>query len=95
MHTKFWLKKRKGRNHFEDLGVSGRIIKIDFKGTGYGDVDCIYVVQNTDQCRALVNTVRIFGFYKRRRIFRPDGGLYVSQDRISSMKQLHCSKGAS
>lgn len=26
MHTKFWLENQKGRDHSEDLGISGRTI---------------------------------------------------------------------
>jgi hypothetical protein len=26
MHTKFWLENLKGSNHFEDLGVGGKIL---------------------------------------------------------------------
>jgi len=26
MHTRFWLENLKGRDHYEDLGIDGRII---------------------------------------------------------------------
>jgi hypothetical protein len=29
MHTKFWSGNLKERGHFEDLGVDGKIIRID------------------------------------------------------------------
>jgi hypothetical protein len=27
MHTKFWLENLKGKDHFDDLGIDGRILK--------------------------------------------------------------------
>jgi hypothetical protein len=34
MHTGFWWGKTKKRDHLEDLGIDGRITKMDFQETG-------------------------------------------------------------
>jgi hypothetical protein len=50
MRTKFWLGSLKGRYHSDSLCIYvGIILK------GIGGVDCIYMAQNMDQWRALVN----------------------------------------
>jgi hypothetical protein len=54
-NTIFWLENLKGRHHFEDLGVDGKI----FLEWIYGGkrVDWMYLAEDNDQWRALVNTV--------------------------------------
>jgi hypothetical protein len=48
----------KGGDHWEDLGVDGRItFKMDLREIGFGDVDWIHWAQDRDRWRALVNTV--------------------------------------
>jgi hypothetical protein len=39
-------------------------IKMDLKGIGWDDEDWIYLAQNRDQWRALVNAVMNLGVYK-------------------------------
>jgi hypothetical protein len=41
---------------------------MDLRETGFGDVDWIHLAQDRDRWRALVNTVRTFGFHKMRGI---------------------------
>jgi hypothetical protein len=42
----------------EDLGVDGRIILERYlKEIGWGDMGCVYLAQDRDQWRAVVNTV--------------------------------------
>jgi hypothetical protein len=36
MHTKFWFKNPKGRDHLEDIGVGGKIILEYILGNGVG-----------------------------------------------------------
>jgi hypothetical protein len=58
MHTQFWSENLKGRDDAEDLGVDGRIILEQILyGNGGGGVNWIFVAQEGDQRRALVNTV--------------------------------------
>jgi hypothetical protein len=48
----------KGKSAFEDLGLDGRIIlKRVFKKWDEGSVEWIYLAQNTDRLRAVVNSV--------------------------------------
>jgi hypothetical protein len=41
----------------ENLGVNGRIFKLDLEGTGLETVACICFVQDKDQWLAVVNLV--------------------------------------
>jgi hypothetical protein len=54
MHTGFGWGDLRVRNHLEDLGRDGNVLKEIFKkwvGGGHG------LAQDTDRCRALVNAV--------------------------------------
>jgi hypothetical protein len=53
VHTT-WLGSLEVGDHWEDLGVDGRM---DLGEIGFGDVDWIYLAQDRDRWRALVNTV--------------------------------------
>jgi hypothetical protein len=55
-------------DHLEDRGVGGRIILKLMLEQWDGGMDWIYVAQDTDRWRALVNTVRNFGFIKMMEI---------------------------
>jgi hypothetical protein len=50
------------------LGRTGRRwvdnIKMDLRETEWNDMNCIAQTQDRDQWRALVNTVRTFGFHE-------------------------------
>jgi len=52
MHTKFCLENLKGRDHFEDLGVNGKILLEWILRS-----DWMHPVQDRDYRRAFVNTV--------------------------------------
>ena len=41
VYTGFWWGKRRERNHFEDPGVDGRIIKMDLQEVGCVSMDWI------------------------------------------------------
>ena len=41
----------------------------DLKEIGWEDVDCIYLAQDRDMWRVLVNTVVNFGFHRSRESF--------------------------
>jgi hypothetical protein len=43
-------------------------IKMDLRDIRFGDVDWIHLARDRDRGRALVNTVRAFGFHKMRGI---------------------------
>jgi hypothetical protein len=65
MHTKFWLDNVKGRGPSEDIGLHGRIILERILGEyGVEVVDWIYLRENRDQRRAVVNTVMNCGFHE-------------------------------
>jgi hypothetical protein len=53
MHIRFWWENQKERDHWEGLGISGRIIL----ETGWGGMNWYCLAQDRDQWRALVNTV--------------------------------------
>jgi hypothetical protein len=57
MHTRFWLKNLKGRDHSEDMAVDGDNIRMDVRKIWWEDVDWIHLAQYRDQWRAHVNTV--------------------------------------
>jgi hypothetical protein len=44
------------RDHWEDQDIWVDNIKIDLREIGWGGMDCIDLVQDRDQSRALVNT---------------------------------------
>jgi hypothetical protein len=49
---------QKERDSWEDLEIGGRVIlKMDFRGIRWDDIDWIDVAQDRDQWRAVVNTV--------------------------------------
>jgi len=52
---KILVGKREGRRPQEDLNLDD--IKMDLREIGWEDVDWIHLTQDTDQWRALVNTV--------------------------------------
>jgi hypothetical protein len=54
MHVGYWWESQKERNHWEDRGVFGWTI---FREKGWDVMDWIYLAQDRDQWRALVNTV--------------------------------------
>jgi hypothetical protein len=39
VHTELWWEDLLERNHFKDLDIDGRIIKMYLKRCGWGDVD--------------------------------------------------------
>ena len=58
MHTGFWCRHLRVRDHFEDPGICGRIIlKLIFKKWDGRAMDWIDLVQNRDSWWALVNAV--------------------------------------
>jgi hypothetical protein len=50
----------KGRDHSEDVGVDGRILRMNLKKIFWEDVDWKHVAQERDQWRGLVNTLMNF-----------------------------------
>jgi hypothetical protein len=54
MHTKFWLQILKGRDHLEDLTVSGIKMNMEIE---MKDVDWIHLAQDRDWWLALMNIV--------------------------------------
>jgi hypothetical protein len=57
MRAKCCLGSPNRRDHSEDLGVDGRIIKMNRWEMESEGVDCIDLAQDRDCLRALVNTV--------------------------------------
>ena len=58
MHTEFRWGNVRERDHSEDLGLDGKVIlKWIFKTWGEGGMDWIYLAQNRDRWRILVNVV--------------------------------------
>ena len=53
--------KMKKRDHLEDLGIDGRIIKKDVQEIGLGNVEWINLDQDTDCWRIVVKTVLKLG----------------------------------
>jgi len=51
---KFWLENLEGRDRSEDLDVDGNNIRMD---PGEDVVDWVHLAQDSDQWRAVVNTV--------------------------------------
>jgi hypothetical protein len=39
MHTEFWSETLKGGGHSEDLGIDGKILRMDVKEIGWEGVD--------------------------------------------------------
>jgi len=55
VYTMFWWRKLRDRNHLEYPGVDRRIIFRWSSGSGMGSMDQIYLAQDKDRWRALVN----------------------------------------
>jgi len=55
VHTGFWWRNLIERDHMEDLGVDGIILKCMFKMWNGGGMD--WMARNRDRWRALVNAV--------------------------------------
>ena len=51
-----------GKDHLEDPAVDGEVIKMDLKDVGWRSMVWIYLAQDRDRCRALVNVVMNFLF---------------------------------
>jgi hypothetical protein len=49
MHGKFWSEDLKGRDHWEDLGVNGKNIRMVHRERGWEGVDWMHVAQDRDQ----------------------------------------------
>ena len=61
--TGFWWGNMRERDHLEDPGVDGRVIlNYIFKKWDGGAVGWIYLAQDRDSWRALVNAVMNFRF---------------------------------
>ena len=68
-HTGFWWVKIKERDHFEDLGIGGRIIlKTSLKEIYWEAMNRTDMAQYRDKCRASLKAVLISVFYKMREI---------------------------
>jgi hypothetical protein len=59
-NTGLWWRNLKERDHWEDLGVNGRTVKIDLKEIGHKGVDWIDLFQEGDNWPAVVSTVMNF-----------------------------------
>jgi hypothetical protein len=57
VHTKFWWGNLREGDHWEDLGLDGRVILSGSSITGMGGMEWIDLAQDNDRCRAAVNTV--------------------------------------
>jgi hypothetical protein len=51
------LENLKGKDNLEDLGVDGKIIRMDIREVEWKNVDWIHLAQDKGQWRAVVNTV--------------------------------------
>jgi hypothetical protein len=59
--TEFWLGGPKTRDHWEDLGIGGRItFKMDLRETGIDGANWIRLAQDRVQWRAFLNMVMNF-----------------------------------
>lgn len=57
VHTEFWWGKMRKRDHLEDLGIDGRIIKKDLQETGWSIVEWINLDQDRNRWRIVVKKV--------------------------------------
>jgi len=55
-----WWEDPRERDHLEDLGRDGRIIKIDLRDVRMGGLEWIELAQERKEWRALVNSVMNF-----------------------------------
>jgi hypothetical protein len=56
VHTEFWWRDLRERDHLEHLDIDGRIIlKIDPQEVGWGGMAWIYLAQDRERRRDLVN----------------------------------------
>jgi hypothetical protein len=57
VHSRCWSENQKERDHSEDLGVDGKIMRLYLRKIGWNSVDWIHLAQDTVQWRAVVNTL--------------------------------------
>jgi hypothetical protein len=57
VYTGFWWGNLRERDHLEDPGLDGRIIKMDIQEVGCGGMEWIELAQDRDRWWALVTTV--------------------------------------
>jgi hypothetical protein len=55
VHRGIWWGNLTEGDHFEDLGLDGRIIKMDVQDMGWEDMDSIDLAQDRNTWRALLN----------------------------------------
>jgi hypothetical protein len=66
-----WYKNLKERDCLDARGVDGRIIKVDLQETRWEPAEWIHLPRDSNQWRALVNTVMNFlGSYNDRNSLR-------------------------
>jgi hypothetical protein len=49
MNTKFLSENLKGRNHLEELGIDGKIIRMDHREIEWEGVDWMHLAQDRNQ----------------------------------------------
>jgi hypothetical protein len=57
MQTKYWSESLNGREHLEDLGKDGRILRIDFRTVTWDVVEWIQLVLGRGKWWVLLNMV--------------------------------------
>jgi hypothetical protein len=64
MHTKFWLKNLKGRDHSENLCINGKLILRWILEKQWEVLDWIHLTEDRDQLQSVAKIVMSLGFHK-------------------------------